>query len=162
MVSAKFHIRGEGGDWFRIRIQEEVYAHGLEGNVLSAEDTTIVVVVEGERERIQKFQEDVIKICPHDARCSGIKYDVRRGASGLIGLMAADAPRDGSAEHVLALLQQLERRMMRLEMKMNQILTLFDGGAQMKPKPPAQGDDVAESMDVPQEAVSGFSSLFGD
>jgi len=162
MVSAKFHITGEGGDWFRVRVQEEVYAHGLEGNVLAAERKTLAVVVEGSQERIERLHEDIIGICPDGVKCSGVRYDINRSVTGLIGLREQDKSSEDSAEHIIEVLKQLERRMARLELKMGLLLTLCEGGAMASSKPPRDGGDDVEGMDVGSDAVSGFSSLFGD
>ena len=162
MVSAKFHITGEGGDWFRVRVQEEVYAHGLDGNVLAAECKTLVVVVEGTQERIERLHEDIIRICPDGVKCSGVKYDIGGTVTGLMGLREQDMRSEGSAEHILEVLKQLERRMARLELKVGLLLKLFEDGIVPERKPPADGGGDTESMDVGSDAVSGFSSLFGD
>ena len=55
MVSAKFHITGSANNWLRIRVQEELFAHGLEGNVLAADDSTLAVVLEGDKSKIKRL-----------------------------------------------------------------------------------------------------------
>jgi len=151
MVSAKFHVTGEDGDWFRIRLQEEIHAHGLEGSVLRAAAKNLVVVVEGERGKIKLMHEDVAAMCPKKARCAEIVFEKVKRARKTASY---------SPEQIIHVLMELERKMTRIDQNMAKILALLEGG--WRPKTDDGNAAPEPKMDVKEEAASGFASMFGD
>ncbi|MFH0861554.1 MAG: acylphosphatase [Candidatus Altiarchaeota archaeon] len=151
MVSAKFHVIGEDGDWFRIRLQEEIHVHGLEGSVLRAAAKNLVVVVEGERSKIKRMYEDVAAMCPKKARCADITFEkAKRAAKAAVY----------SPEQMTHALLELERKMTRIDQNIAKILANLEGG--WRPSTEDRGLETEPKMEVEEEAASGFASMFGD
>jgi hypothetical protein len=158
MVSAKFHIDGEDGDWFRVRIQEEIYAHGLEGDVLRAADKILVVILEGHEHTIRRMHEDMIALCPKGIICSELiianhKTDLRaKSSNGSEGI---------GQEHMLQLMMEMERRITRIDQKLSRLIAFYE--AQEKPADfQIQTADKNKKQTDEQTASDGFSSMFGE
>ncbi|MFH1055091.1 MAG: hypothetical protein V1744_03230 [Candidatus Altiarchaeota archaeon] len=156
MVSAKFHIVGEDGEWFRVRVQEEIYAHGLEGSVLLAATRTLVVVVEGDKSRIKRLHSDMVEVCPNGITCTGLVFSIQRpqrefriGQYGSHGSVP-------TLEYIMQILSEMERSMIRVNQKLDRLIALREGGS--------SGGVVSERKDtaIGEDATSGFASMFGD
>jgi hypothetical protein len=159
MVSAKFNIVGEDSDWFRIRAQEEIYHHGLEGDVLSAGEKTLVVIVEGEKSVIKTFHGDMKQLCPQGVACTGLIFSIQRPIAGLRVKHPGKLYGEQTLDYVLEVLREMERRMTRIDQNIARLMAMQEGGGRQRPK-----DDVGEppQMEVKEEATSGFASMFGD
>jgi hypothetical protein len=156
MVSAKFHIVGEEGEWFRVRVQEEIYAHGLEGNVLFAGDRTIVVVVDGDKGVIKRFHSDVKEICVQGIGCGELSFSidehVRHARFGQSHPEAADR----GQEYVIHVLAELERKITRIDQSLARLVAMHEGTLETKRQEPPKPEG-----EIKDEATSGFASMFG-
>ena len=150
MVCAKFHIVGEDGEWFRIRVQEEVQHHGLEGSVVLAEAKTLAVIVEGDGLKIRKFYGDVVELCPKGILCSKLSL----GAAGQA------APRDQTLEYVMEILKEIERKMTRMDQKLNRLVALQEG--RQTSDPAVEGEKSQDTRGGSDEVTAGFASMFGE
>lgn len=156
MVSAKFHLLGEAGEWFRIRVQEEVYAHGLEGSVLLAAENTLAVIVEGDKSKIKRLHTDMGEVCPENVVCTDLIFSIHRPAGGS-GLMALGTiPEDKTVDYIFQLLKELDKRTARIEQKLNRLTAQIEGGAAVTP--PTTTTDAASQ----ETATTGFAAMFGN
>jgi hypothetical protein len=155
MVSAKFHIVGEDGDWFRVRAQEEVYAHGLEGDVLKAAEKILVVIVEGDEHAIRRMHADMLALCPQGIRCSDLivsQHKIDRSQAG------GKQVQEHSQEYVLQLLKEMERRITRIDQNVSRLIALYEGGS----RPAAPQTTSLEDKKKDEAATDGFSAMFGE
>jgi hypothetical protein len=159
MVSAKFNIVGEDGDWFRIRAQEEIYHHGLEGDVLSTGEKTLVVIVDGDKSVIKTFHSEMKKLCPEGVACTGLIFSLQRPIAGLRIKHPGKLYGEQTLEFVLETLKEMERRITRIDQNVAKLIAMQEGGWR-----PRKVDDQEEppQMEVKEEATSGFASMFGD
>jgi acylphosphatase len=148
MVSAKFHVIGDDGDWFRVRLQEEIYAHGLEGSVLKAAEKNLAVVVEGDSAVVKRMHGDVVDLCPKKVRCTDIVFDKHRPQK---------KARTYTNQELSHAIMELERKMTRMDQNVAKILALLEGGWR-----PNQTSQEEPRMDVKEEAADGFASMFGN
>jgi hypothetical protein len=147
---------GEDGDWFRIRLQEEVYHHGLEGDVLKAADRAFVVVLEGDKSVIKRMHSDVREMCPTGIQCTELIFSIPHGRKSAAIRRPGHV---GEQEYMLDVLSELERKITRIDQNVNRILALLEGGA--RPANPNE-EAAAPAMEVREEAASGFASMFGN
>jgi len=151
MVSAKFHVVGEDGEWFRIRVQEEIHAHSLEGSVILAAEKMIAVVVEGERGRIESFHTDVIALCPKGIKCTSVTFGSHWPLK--------PSQQEQTLDYIMQLLKEIERKTTRIDQKLTRLIALQEAKG-------VSADEVKESeppaSDIGSEATSSFSSMFGD
>jgi len=156
MVSAKFHIIGEDSDWFRVRTQEEIYHHGLEGDVLRADDKNLVVIVEGDKSVIKRFASDMSEACPEGVLCTEVVFGIQRPVKGLTGVHHFRAGVENH-EYVIEILKELERRITRIDQNVAKLMALYDG------KPRTQDTEPkTEEPETPQDATEGFAAMFGN
>jgi acylphosphatase len=141
---------GEASHWIRVRLQEEIHAHGLEGNVAQADDKTIVVVVEGDVRRVRGLYEDLREALPDDIEFSGLEVSKSKTP-----LKAVEDP----SKHILDLLQRLEQRVIKIENRVNTILARLESGYTAEA---SGGYDAGGTGGTTEESASAFASLFGD
>jgi hypothetical protein len=158
MVSAKFNIVGEDSDWFRIRAQEEIYHHGLEGDVLSTGEKSLVVIVEGDKSVVKTFHSDMKKLCPNGVTCTGLIFSLQRPIAGLRVKHPGKLYGEQTLDYVLEVLREMERRMTRIDQNVSRLIAMQVGGWRPKPK----AEEELPEMEVKEEATSGFASMFGD
>ena len=154
MVSAKFNIVGEDGEWFRVRVQEEIHHHGLEGSVLHAASKTLVVVVEGDKGVIKRFHTDVLDICPSPIRSGDLTFSIERPVKGLRGIRDDRYGRDPTINQILDILAEMERKITRMDQNIQKLAA----ARQARPEEPP----LEKQTDIGDEAASAFSSIFGN
>jgi hypothetical protein len=159
VVSAKFNLIGDDSDWFRVRAQEEIYHHGLEGDVLSTGEKSLVVIVEGDKSVIKTFHGDMKKLCPNGVTCTGLIFSIQRPIAGLRVKHPGKLYGEQTLDYVLEILREMERRMTRLDQNVARLIAMNEGRM-----PPNRDDKLEEPphMEVKEEATSGFASMFGD
>jgi|WetSurMetagenome_2_1015567.scaffolds.fasta_scaffold99824_3 hypothetical protein len=158
MVSAKFSVAGEDGEWFRVRLQEEIHVHGLEGNVLLADRKTLVIVVEGDKSVIKRFHSDVMELCPKGIACGQLAFSIDHPHHG-----QKNRPdrygRDPTISQLLDILAEMERRLARIDQNVAKLMAARPQNTQ---EPATQPPEGGQEMIVKDEAASAFSSMFGD
>ncbi len=154
MVSAKFNIAGEDGEWFRLRLQEEIHHHGLEGSVLHAASKALVVVVEGDKAAVKRFHADVLDICPSPIRCGDLTFSVEGPLRGLKAVGDGRRAGEPTMSQILDILAEMERKITRMDQNIQKLAAARQGRREETPeeKPSEIGD----------EAASAFSSIFGN
>jgi hypothetical protein len=156
MVSAKFNVAGEDGEWFRVRIQEEIYAHGLEGNVLSTGEKTLVVVLEGDKSVIKRMHSDMREVSPRGVQCTELIFSLdHHRIPPKTGYHLRGSGRD---DQLLQVLAELERKITRIDQNLQRLIAMHEGktGTLKNEEPPEE-----PKMDVGGEATSGFANMFG-
>jgi len=160
MANAKFHVVGEDGTWYRMRIQEEIYTQGLEGSVVKASDDVLAVIVEGEKPRIHSMYKTLKESSPGQAHYTDIQWGAHRR-------FRQDKDK---LEEIIQLLKAIEKNTRRISQKM--------GGVQFKGKTDREERDKEEAgfkntytpvkkeeskdEEDEEEAAGGFASMFGD
>ena len=160
MVSAKFHIAGEDSEWFRIRVLEEVHAHGLEGNVILAGEKSLAVVVEGEKSRVKRFYTDIQEFCPEHTELTELVFSLQKLPRGM--RMKGTAEKGLDVEYIMQLLKEIERTTMRLDQKVNTLIAMHEGYAGAEVIRQSEESFEEKEMDVEDDAVGGFAAMFGD
>jgi ribosomal protein L24 len=154
LVCAKFQVLGDTSNWLRIRLQEEIFAHGIEGNVLQADPRTFAVIVEGQRDRVKMLHADIIKILPENLRITEILYSMEKSTRNKRIKKPQEYPPD-STQYLIALAREMERNMIRMDQKMNKILDLLQSGHKQT------GNHETPDTDIGDDAASGFFNMFG-
>ncbi|MBD3389162.1 MAG: hypothetical protein GF416_08715 [Candidatus Altiarchaeales archaeon] len=166
MVSGKFHVKGDDRDWIRIRLQEEIISHGLEGNVLKASENNIVVVVEGDKSRIKRLYTDVTEFMPDEVEVVDltIRPSKKPRRIRMRGVSPGRAPE--RIDYIQQYLQEIEKTTQRLDQKMNTILAILEGvgGSEILQRSSLEDREGFEDgeMDVEEDATGGFAAMFGD
>ena len=158
MVSAKFTLIGEDGDWFRIRAQEEIYHHGLEGDVLSTGEKSLVVIVDGDKSVIKTF--DMKKLCPGGVTCTGLIFSIQKPIAGLRIKHPGKLYGEQTLDYVLEVLREMERRITRIDQNVARLIAMQEGG--WRPRESKAVVEEPPQMEVEEEAASGFANMFGD
>ncbi len=163
MVSAKFHLIGEDSEWFRIRLQEEIHAHGVEGTVLSAGGKTLAIVLEGDKSRIKRMHTDVADFLPEGVERSDLRFSVQ---TRHMRIAQPGRTEEGRLEYILQYLKEIEKAVQRIDQKVNTLIAQHEGygGAEILSRSSLRGEEGFEyqNMEVDEDASSGFAAMFGD
>jgi hypothetical protein len=164
-VSAKFHVIGDDSKWLRIRLQEEIYAHGVEGSILSAGEKTLAVVADGDKARIKRLYTDVREFLPETMESTELAFSLGKPTRHL-RMRAPTGRLDSEGFDIMfQYLREIEKAVTRIDQKVNSVLAYLEGeaGAQVF-KPRRGGGDAFEEkdIDVEDDAVGGFAAMFGD
>ncbi len=165
MVSAKFHIIGQSGDWLRIRAQEEIHAHGLEGSVLVADENTLAVVVEGDKAKVKRLYTDLVEVCPEGVGLSELTFSLQKQTRRTRILDPARYTNDETTNYLLEYLREIEKKTTRIDQKLDRIISMLEGGKTIR-RWQKTDQDKEESfekkdMEVDDDASSGFAAMFG-
>jgi hypothetical protein len=166
-VSAKFHVIGEGSEWFRVRVMEEVYSHGLEGSVLLAGEKTLVVVVEGDKSRIKRLYSDLSEFCPKGVECTDLVFSLQKSSEVRI-IRPGEHADHQTLDYILQYLKEIEKATQRIDQKINALTAILEGtaGAEILSRSRRRmitGETAGEKdMEVEEEATSGFASMFSE
>jgi len=145
MKCAKFHLIGEDSAWYKIRVQKEIEAHGLSGNVLDAAEGKLVVVVEGKEEGINQLYAALKEASPENVVFTLVEY--------------GKPPKEKQSKEeerwneVVELLREIERTMRRINRKLD---GLPEAQRTETVEEPAAGEE-----DKPGQAESAFAFMFG-
>jgi len=164
MVDARFLIVGDDSQWLRIRLQEEIIAHGLEGNVLPAGGKTYAVVVSGDKSKVKRLYSDLDQFLPEGVQAAELAISPKKMPRGVrIRGALANIQAAGDKDATLEYLKEIEKTMTRLEQKMNKVIALLEEG-DIKPRTrEAEDEETFEesNMEVDEEATGGFAAMFG-
>jgi acylphosphatase len=72
--TARFYIIGDATPWQRTRVQEEINHLQLSGTTMAAGRKTIVVTVEGDKEKIMELKENLRRHGPEHLLYTRIEY----------------------------------------------------------------------------------------
>lgn len=169
MVSAKFHIIGEQGPWLRIRVQEEIISHGLEGSAINADEKTLAVIIEGDKSRIKRLYSDITEVCPNGMQSTDLIFSLQKPTRKQ-RILDAEIP---SKDRIMEYLREIEKKTTRMDQKLNKIIYALET-CEIKPKPSQnirkekdenpkiKGGFENKELEVKEEAATGFAALFGD
>ncbi len=162
MVSSKFHIVGEISQWLRVRVQEEIYAHGLDGSVISADQNTLAVIIDGDKSKIKRLHTDMSQVLPDTTYLTELEFSLQKPVRGA-RIKEPSTPAFGqTGDYILQYLKELDKRTVRIEQAVARMEALLADGrvafAQEEDDDEPPEDDVP---DVTEEAASGFVAMFG-
>jgi hypothetical protein len=158
MVSAKFHIRGDVGDWMRVRVQEELYSHGLEGNIMSADEHTLVVVVEGDKAKIKRLYTDLMHFMPAETGLTEIVFSLTKPTRAVRIKGSEEKPQEGMPDNE-DYLREIERKMTQIDLKLNKIISMLECNAISQDKNQETDSDTTQ---VSEETTNVFATVFGE
>ncbi|GEM_PF-1456940 len=145
MKCAKFHLIGEDSDWYKIRVQKEIEAHGLAGNVLDSGEGKLVIVVEGEEAKINSMYNTLKEASPSNVVFSLVEY----------GRIKKEKTREEEKwDEVTELLREIEKTMRRVNNKLDGLQgVVVNSDEQMEDEPiVSEGEE---------EAENAFAFMFG-
>jgi hypothetical protein len=157
MVSAKFHITGSVGDWLRIRLQEELYSHGVEGSVLTADEKTLMIIVEGENARIKRLYSDIKGFLPTEVHVGDIIFNLTK-PTRTARIRGEDIPArlvPQESEY----LREIERKLTQIDLKLKRIISMLERGDN-NIKPTHDAGEITK--EVSEETANVFAQMFGD
>lgn len=152
MKSAKFHLIGEDSDWYKLRVQKEIEAHGLSGNVLDAGAGKLVVVAEGDEKKINKLYTALKDASPSNVVFSLVEY-------GRLPDKAKSSEEE-KWNQVIELLREVEKTLRRVNQKL-------DSPNSYSPIPETVSSSVDEVEDErskdekDEDAENAFAFMFG-
>lgn len=160
MVSSKFHIVGQTGEWVRIRVQEEIFSHGLEGSVLQADPETLAVIVSGDKSRIKRLHTDMQALMPDGAHLTDLEFNLQRPVRNQRIKEPEKQPFGQTGDYILQYLKQIEKRTIRIEQHIKRIEKSLT--AKIPGEIVFEGeDDEPPQDDVGDDAKDGFAMMFG-
>lgn len=145
MKSAKFHLIGEDSDWYKIRVQKEIEAHGLSGSVIDAGEGKLVVVIEGDGERINGMYESLKEASPTNVVFTLIEYGMKKEAG--------TKKEEDKLSEIMTLLKEIEKNTRKINQKLNSLpeKTIEKAGEE---ESPAREEES-------HEAEKAFAFMFG-
>ena len=164
MVSAKFHIIGEDSEWLRIRLQEEIHAHGVEGNVILAGEKTLVVVVDGDKSRIKRLHTDVGEFLPGGIEPTELIFSLEKPPRHLRMTKPEGRVDNPALDYILQYLREIEKTVTRIDQKVGTLIAVHEGyaGSEVVKPAAAAGTFEGKDMEVEEEAAGGFAAMFGE
>ncbi|MBU0763187.1 MAG: hypothetical protein KKD39_09195 [Candidatus Altiarchaeota archaeon] len=155
MVSAKFNIEGDATDWLRIRVQEELFAHGLDGNVLVGDENTLVVIVEGDKAKIKRLYTDMQEFLPANTTLTELNFSLNKPTRS--ARIHEDRLYVGR-EDIIEYLKEIDRKTTKIDQKLNKIISLLEEADIKKP----QEEEEEAEVGITEETTSVFAAMFGD
>ena len=152
----------------RIRLSEEIIAHGLEGTVLVADPNTLAIIVEGEKPRIKIFHSDISSFIPDTIEVTQLYYSMARATRKSRIKKPEKSCMDNTIEYLLQNLSEIERKVTRMDQKISKLISLVEGGASIDSytkDPDSEGEDMDDKdppMEINSEATNGFAAMFGN
>lgn len=162
MVSARFNITGEDSEWMRVRLSEEIHAHGLDGSVMKADDGTLVVVIEGDNSKIKRFYTDVAEFTPEGVEVHDIIYSLQRRPRRVRMREPPRKVEDETLDYMLQYMREIEKTTQRLDQKLNTVIAHLEGYAGSEFIQKSEETFEEQDMEVEEEASTGFAAMFGD
>ncbi len=163
MVSAKFHIVGSTNDWLRVRLQEELYAHGLDGGVLVADQNTMAVVIEGDKSKIKRLYTDIQEFLPAETQVTEVVFSLTKPTrSGRIHV-AEEGRLPLTRDEIIQYLTEIDRKTSKIDQKLNKIIAMLEtanantANGETKTEEPSDKDP-----EVSDEATNVFARMFGE
>jgi|GEM_PF-3055845 len=117
MPAAKFHIIGNTDLWYRVRVLEEVNAHGLEGTVTVVDENKLAVIVDGDSRKINRLYTDLQASSPSEVVFAGLIYGdtaTRKTAEALSS--------EKSFSLIIELLKEIEKNTRSISQKLSAVL----------------------------------------
>ncbi|MFH1788220.1 MAG: hypothetical protein ABH834_02420 [Candidatus Altiarchaeota archaeon] len=147
MKSAKFHLIGEDSDWYKLRVQKEIEAQGLSGNVLDAGAGKLVVVAEGDEKHINRLYAALKDASPSQVVFSLVEY-------GRLPEKTRTSEEE-KWDQIIELLREVEKTLRRVNQKLDSQVPVAS-----QPSDDYVEDDRTDD-DRREDAEDAFAFMFG-
>jgi len=164
MASAKFVVVGETDMWARVRIQEEINSHGLDGTVIDAEGGKLGVFVSGDRMKIQSLYNDLSEKLPDETQPTNLIY----GEFKRPRVPDVQASSEDAFKTLIELLREIEKNTRKMNQKLDRLIdgrqTTLAGSEDESTEGESHWYSSSSTIDEEEgdeTATDAFSKMFG-